>query len=138
MYLQENQQYLPSAGENVDVIHIGHIDIESIQIDVDSYFKELSEERKASTPFSCYVIHENDNPYTSSLGNTLSKIDVCNYLGGQIYPAARLAFCPNIYKPPSSKYETTSNNSESCNGWTNLRRDFFIAAHDAAKPIISK
>ncbi len=53
MNLQDNQQYLPSAGDNVDVIHIGHIDIKSIQSDVDSYIKWLSEEWKASIPFSC-------------------------------------------------------------------------------------
>jgi hypothetical protein len=95
MNLQDNQQYLPSAGGNVDVVHTGHIDIESIQSDIDSYIKELSEEWKVSIPFICYIIHENDNPCTSSLGNTLSKKDLCNYLGGQMYPAARLAFCPN-------------------------------------------
>jgi hypothetical protein len=52
-----------------------------------------------------------------------------------MYPAARLAFCPNTYKPPSSDDEMTSNNSESCNGWTNLRRDLSIAAHDAGNPL---
>jgi hypothetical protein len=87
---------------------------------------------KASIPFSCYIINENDNPCTSSLGNTHSKIDICNYLGGQMYPAARFAFCSNIYKPPYSNDEMTRNNSESCNRWTDLRRDFLsIAAHDA-------
>ncbi len=85
----------------------------------------------------CYVINENDQPYTSPFGNTLSKIDICDYLGGQMYPAARLAFCPNTYKPPSSNDEMTSKNSETCNGWTDLRRDFSIAAHDAGNPVIS-
>jgi hypothetical protein len=54
-----------------------------------------------------------------------------------MYPAARLAFCPNTYKPPSSNDEMTRNNSESCNGWTELRRDLSIAAQDAGNPIIS-
>ncbi len=136
MNLQDNQQYIPSARDNVDVINIGHIDIKSIQSDVDSYLKELHEEWKASIPFMCYAINENDQPCTSLLGNTLSKIDICNYLGGQTYPAARLAFCPNTYKPPSSNDEMTSKNSESCNGWTDLRRDLSIAAHDAGNSII--
>ncbi len=71
------------------------------------------------------------------LGNNLSKIDVCDYLGGQMYPAARLAFCPNTYKPPISNNEMTSMKSETCNGWTDLRRDLSIAAHYAGNPIIS-
>jgi hypothetical protein len=54
-----------------------------------------------------------------------------------MYPAARLAFCPNTYKPPSSNDEMTSNNSESCNRWTDLQRDVSIAAHDAGNTIIS-
>jgi hypothetical protein len=91
--LQDNQQYVPSARDNVDVLTIGHIDIESIQSDVDLYLKELHEEWKASIPFLCSIINENDQPCTSPLGNTLSKIDTCDYLGGQMYPAARLAFC---------------------------------------------
>jgi hypothetical protein len=54
-----------------------------------------------------------------------------------MYPAARLAFCPNTYNPPSSNDEMTSTKSETCNGWTDLMRDFSIAAHDAGNPIIS-
>jgi hypothetical protein len=138
MNSQDNQQYLLSAAGNVDVDHIGHIDIESIQSDVYSYIKGLSEEWKASIPFSCYVINENDKPFTSSYGSTLSKIDICDYLGGQTYPAVRLEFCPNTYKPPSSHDEMTRNNFESCNGWTDLWRDLSIAAHDAGHPIISR
>ncbi len=90
-------------------------------------------------PFhSCVrVINENDQPCTSPLGNILSKLDICNYLGGQMYLAARLTFVPNTYKPPSSNDEITSKYSESCNGWTDLQRDLSIAAHDAGNPIIS-
>jgi hypothetical protein len=137
MNWQDNQQYISSAGDNVDVIHIEHIDIESIQSDVDLYIKELHEKWKATIQFMCCNINENDKPCTSPLGNTLSKIDMCNYLGGQIYPAARVAFCPNTYKPPSSNDEMTSRDSESCNGWMDLWRDLSIAAHDAGNPIIS-
>ena len=54
-----------------------------------------------------------------------------------MYPAARLAFCPNKYKPPFSNDEVTRNNSESCNIWTDLQRDSLIAAHYAGNPIIS-
>jgi hypothetical protein len=81
MNLQDNQQYVPSAGDNVDVVNIGHIDIESIQ---KMLIYELHEEWKASIPFMCYVINENDQPCTSPLGNTLSKIDIRDYLGGQM------------------------------------------------------
>jgi hypothetical protein len=136
MNLQDRQQYVPSARDNVDVVTIGHIDIESNQSDVDLYLKELHEEWKASIPFTCYVINENDQPCTSPLGNALSKIDICDYLGGQMYPAARLAFCANTYKPPSSNNELTSKNSESCNGWMDLRRDLSIAAHDAGNSFV--
>ena len=54
-----------------------------------------------------------------------------------MYPAARLAFCLNTYKPPSSNDEMNSKHAESCNGWTDLHQDFSIAAHDAGNPIIS-
>jgi hypothetical protein len=54
-----------------------------------------------------------------------------------MYPAARLAFCGNTYKPPSSNDEMIRNNSDKCNRWTDLRRDLLIAAHDAGNPIIS-
>jgi hypothetical protein len=54
-----------------------------------------------------------------------------------MYPAARLAFCPNIYKPPSSNDEMNSKNAESCNGWTDLWQDLSIAAHDTGNPIVS-
>jgi hypothetical protein len=30
-----------------------------------------------------------------------------------------------------------SKNAETCNGWTTLRRDLSIAAHDAGNPIVS-
>jgi hypothetical protein len=43
MNLRDNQHYVPSAGDNVDVIHIGLIDIKSIQSDVDLFTKELHE-----------------------------------------------------------------------------------------------
>jgi hypothetical protein len=54
-----------------------------------------------------------------------------------MYPAAMLAFCPNTYKPPISNDEMNSKYAESCNGWTDLRRDLSIAAHDAGNPIVS-
>ena len=95
MNLQDNQQDLTSARDNVDLVSKGLIDIKSIQSEVDLYLKELHEEWKASIPFTCYIINEKDEPCTFPIGNTLSRIDTCNYLGGQMYPAARLAFCPN-------------------------------------------
>ncbi len=54
-----------------------------------------------------------------------------------MYPAARLAFCPKTYKPPISNDKMNTKYDESCNGWTDLRRDFSIAAHDAGNPIVS-
>ncbi len=57
MNLPDNQQYRSSAWDDVDVINKGLIDIDSIQIDVDLFFKELHEEWKASIPFTCYVIN---------------------------------------------------------------------------------
>jgi hypothetical protein len=137
MNLPDNQQYRFSARDDVDVVNKGIIDIGSIQTDVDVFLKELHEEWKASIPFTCYVINENDEPCTFPIGNTLSRIDICNYLGGQMYPAARLAFCPNTYRPPSSHDEMNCKNAGSCNEWTALRRDSSIAAHDAGNPIVS-
>ncbi len=137
MNLGDHQQYVPSTRDNVDVVTIRHIDIKSIHSDVDLYLGELQEEWRASIPFTWYVNNENNQQSFSPLGSTLSKIDICKYLGGQMYPAARLAFCPNTYKPPSSNNEMTSKNSESCNRWMDLQRDLSIAAHDAGNPIVS-
>jgi hypothetical protein len=137
MNLQDNQQYVTSARDNVDVINKGLIGIKSIQSDVDLYLNELHEEWKASIPFTCYIINEKDEPCTFPIRNTLSRKDICDYLGGQMYPAGRLAFCPNTYKPPIFNDEMNSKNDESCNGWTDLLRDLSIAAHDAGNPIVS-
>jgi hypothetical protein len=137
MNLPDNQQYRSFARDDVDVVNKGLIDIDSIQTDVDFFLKELHEEWKASIPFTCYIINEEDDLCTFPIGNTVSRIDICNYLGGQMYPAARLSFCPNTYKPLSSNDEMNSKNAESCNGWTALRRDLSIAAHDAGNPIVS-
>jgi hypothetical protein len=93
MNLPDNQQYGSFARDNVDVVNKGLIDIDSIQTDVDLFLKELHEEWKASIPFTCYIIKKKDDPCTfPTIGNTLSRIDIWNYLGGQMYPAARLAF----------------------------------------------
>jgi hypothetical protein len=42
MNLQDHQQYVPSARENVDVITIGHVEIKSIQRYVDLTLNSLS------------------------------------------------------------------------------------------------
>ncbi len=52
MNLQDNQQDVTSAQDNVDLVSKGLIDIESIQSEVDLYLKELSEEWKASISFT--------------------------------------------------------------------------------------
>ncbi len=53
----DDQQYVTSALDNVDVINKGLIDIKSIQSEIDLYLKELHEEWKASILFTCYVIN---------------------------------------------------------------------------------
>ncbi len=85
-----NKQYGSFESDGVDVVNKGLIDIDSIQTDVDLFLKELHEELKASIPFTCYVINEQDDTCTFPIVNTLLKIDICDYLGGQMYPAARL------------------------------------------------
>ncbi len=62
MNSRDNQQDVTSARDNVDLVSKGLIDIESIQSEVDLYLEELSEEWKASIPFTCHVINENDQP----------------------------------------------------------------------------
>jgi hypothetical protein len=79
MNLRDNQQDVTSVQDNVDLVSKGLIDIESIQSEVDLYLKEISEEWKASIPFTCYVINENDQPCSYPIGNTLSRIDICDY-----------------------------------------------------------
>ena len=92
MNLPDNQQYGSFARVDVDVVDKGLIDINSILTDVDLFLQELHEEWKATIPFTCYIINEKDEPCTFPIGNTLSRIDICDYLGGQMYPAARLSF----------------------------------------------
>jgi hypothetical protein len=60
MNSRDSQQDVTSAWDDVDLVSKGLIDIESIQCDIDLYLKELSEEWKASIPFTCYVMSEND------------------------------------------------------------------------------
>ncbi len=68
----------------------------------------------------------------------LSKIGLCEYLNGKKYPAARLAFCPTIYKPPSTHEEMPSKVlSDQCQGWIDLRRALELAAWESGNPIIS-
>jgi hypothetical protein len=68
----------------------------------------------------------------------LSEIDLCEYLNGNKYPAAMLAFCPTTYKPPSTNEEMSSKVLvEQCHGWIELRRALELAAWESGSPIIS-
>ncbi len=68
MNLRDNQQDVTSARDNVDLVSKGLIDIKSIQSEADLYLKELSEEWKASIPFTCYIINENNQPCSYPIG----------------------------------------------------------------------
>ena len=114
------------------------IDTESIQKELDANIRLLSEGWNGYIPFHCFVIEEDLVVHTIPTEFTLSEIDICEYVNGKKYPAARLAFCPTTYKPPSSHEEMSSKVlSDQCQGWIDLRRDLELAAWESGNPIIS-
>ncbi len=91
-----------------------------------------------SIPFHCFVIEEDFVTHTIPTEFILSEIDLCEYLNGNKYVAVRLAFCPTIYKPPSTNEEMSSKVlSEQCHGWIDLRQALELAAWESGNPIFS-
>ena len=78
----------------IDVADIDCIDIETIQYELDMHISCLSHGRKASIPFDCCVIYENEVTNNLPTNFRLFPIDICDYLGGNKYPALRFVFCP--------------------------------------------
>ena len=78
----------------IDVADIDCIDIETIQYELDMHISCLSHGRKASIPFDYCVIYENEVTNNLPTNFRISPIDICDYLGGNKYPALRLVFCP--------------------------------------------
>ena len=93
------------------------VDIHCIQSQLDCHVKDLSAQWKASIPFLCSVTYDNTCFTDIPPSVPLSLIDISDYLGGQIYPARRLSFCPTTYPPPTSDEEMTSRKSP---GWCDL------------------
>lgn len=108
-----------------------HNNIESIQNDLDLHIGQLSHEWKASIPFYCHVLIENELHNGTEFSFKSSEIDICDYLGGHKYPASPLVFCPIKYKPPSSNDEMSSMRSDQCIGWKDLRRDLSVSSFSA-------
>jgi hypothetical protein len=46
------------------------------------------------------------------------QINICDYIGGQVFGAKRLYFSPTKYPPPTAKVEISSANAHLCMGWT--------------------
>lgn len=84
------------------------IDIDSIHNQVDANIQSLSEGWIGSTPFPCFFIEEDFAMHTLPMDFMLSEIDLCEYLNGNKYPAAMLAFCPTTYEPHSTNEEMSS------------------------------
>ena len=114
------------------------VDIDSIQNELDVNVRSLSEGWCGSIRFHSFVIYEDFLTPSIPTEFILSDIDLCEYLNGNKYPAARLAFCPTMYKPPSTNEEMSSKVlSEQCQGWIDLRRALELAAWESGNPIIS-
>ena len=110
-------------------------DIQSIQDHLDSLINDLSSDWKGSIPFCCHVIYNNDLVHEQILEDTPPMIDICDYLGGLMYPAIKLLFSPITYPPPQSNFQMSSSNT-TCTGWTALSRDLAVAAHEAGNSIM--
>jgi hypothetical protein len=110
--------------------------IESIQCQLNNHIKDMSDEWKACIPFYCHVIHDNNFPQVPLQPNSPSMIDICDYLGGQKYPAVQLDFCHVTYPPPHSNKEMSSTNAHKCTRWGDLSRDLAVAAHGAGHSIM--
>ena len=97
----------------------------------------LSRDWLGSIPFSVCVISDDLDPAVQELPpSKFATENICNYFGGNMYPAQRLYFCPKSYPPPSSISDMDSS-KDVHPGFECLRRDLCVAALAAGNPICS-
>jgi len=75
---------------------------ESIQDHLDSLINDLSSDWKGSIQFCCHVIYNNDQINKQILKDPPPIIDICEYLGGLMYPVIKLIFSSITYPRPKS------------------------------------
>ena len=103
---------------------------------LDDELSTLYKPWKGSIPFCVHVVGENTPICMSLFNQPLKKVNICDYLGGGMYPTRRLYFCRKKYPPPNQELICGGVFNE-CQGWLDLRRDLCTEAHCAGNPIIS-
>ena len=111
---------------------------QSIHHLLDAQVKEMSSQWKGSIPFQCHQLTSlTDASSPLPFPSPPPMLDICDFLGGQKYPTARLYFCIIKYPPPQSNEDMICREIDNkCPGWIDLKWDVMVAAHEAGNPII--
>jgi hypothetical protein len=113
------------------------VDNKLILNQLDHYVKELSSDWKGKIMFLCHVVYDVAKVSATNLTTCPpQKINICDYIGGQVFGAKRLYFSPMKYPPPTAKVEMLSVNAQLCMGWTKLCQELMVAAHKNGNPVV--
>ena len=114
-----HQPICSNYDENTILTDLMNIDNQTILCQLDHYVKELSSDWKGKMMFSCHVVFDCASITNStSITDPPPMVDICDYVGGQVYNAKRLYFSPTcLYPPPTSDRDMLSTNAHLCMGW---------------------
>ncbi len=99
--------------------------------------KELSSDWKGKIMFPCHVVYDCASITNStSITDSPPIVNICDYVGGQVYNAKRLYLSPTDYPPPTSTSDMLSSKAHLCMGWVKLCRKLIVAAHESGSPIV--
>ena len=115
-------EYLPSYA---------HLDSHHISLLLDTQIDALSNPWKGSIKFKCFIFSGDEEEIPLLLSGSSSDVDICDYLGGQRYPARRLYFDPKTVPPPQGKKSLSHHDHEDdIEIWSELKRKVFSAGHE--------
>jgi hypothetical protein len=125
-----------TANKENHIDELFHLDNQRIQSQLNASVNNLSMDWKGSILFHCHVIYDPSELTNDILSTPPPLIDICNFLGGEKYPAIRLHFSSSDYLPPKTNEDRSSDLAIKCSGWADLCRDLMSAAHHAGNGII--
>ena len=132
-----HQPLCSNYDENTILTDLMNIDNQTILCQLDHYVKELSSNWKGKILFPCHVVFDCASITNStSITDPPPMVDICDYVGGQMYNVKRLYFSPTVYLPPTSASDMLSTNAHLCMGWVKLCRELMVAAHECGNPIV--
>jgi len=124
----------PDLDEYKIVSDLLHIDDKLILGQLDHCINEFSSDWKGKLIFPCHVTYYSSEVTSLKLASTLPLIDICVYIGGQVFQCKRIYFSPINNPPPTSQMSST--NAELCKGWIKLCRDITVAGYGSRNPIV--